>query len=368
MIGATPNKINVATSVLHGIGAPVNQHTLGAMIGWFNAEGGNWSNSARFNPLNTTLNAPGAQSINGVGVKSYGSWGEGIDATVKTLLQPNMRGIVQAFRSSNPQGVIHAIGSSPWGTSGSLVAQTISSALGQHYATNVGGIARQMSAPQSAINESFTTTTQPALGTGDALAQAMFNESATPVSETGHIAVQNPLTDALTLIQNAGTVQTTQANYQLASKAVIDASSANVGGDAKRLLSMIHSVIGGAYNQGNHADISESAQQVRAQGTDCSGLISWLMGPHGLGIWQTSLATPDIAHAPGLMPGRGASITIWNNRQPGNAGHVFIQIGNQFFASEGGAGIRQISTAEAMNYIQHGSDGGTYQALHPRGL
>lgn len=358
-------KVGVATAVLHGIGAPVNQHTLGAMIGWFNAEGGNWNNSARYNPLNTTLNMPGAGSINSVGVKSYSSWGQGIQATVQTLKQGNMSGIVQAFKNSDPQGVIHAIAGSPWGTSGQLVAQTIGQATNQRYSVNAN-IGRSMSAPtnETASLEptSFSTTTSPKLSTNQALIESMLENSG------GGGGTGNLLSDAVSLIQNAGTTKSMTANMALVYKASADAGQAQVSGDAQKLLGMIHQVLGGAYNQGNHADIGESAKQIRAQGTDCSGFISWLMGPSGLGLWQTSLATPQIANAPGMVAGRGQSVTVWNNRQAGNAGHVFIQIGQQFFASEGGAGIRQISTQEAMNYIQHGSDGGTYQALHPQGL
>lgn len=158
------------------------------------------------------------------------------------------------------------------------------------------------------------------------------------------------------------------AQQHITAMAVNTARASGANPDAQKLLGMIHQVIGGTYNQGNHADINESAAQIRAQGTDCSGFVSWLMGPHGLGLWSTSLATPDIANAPGMHAGRGSIITVWNNKQPGNSGHVFIQVGNQFYASEGGVGIHQVSTAEAQNYITHGSDGGTYQPLHPQGL
>jgi cell wall-associated NlpC family hydrolase len=300
-----------------------------------------------------------------VGVKSYRNWDDGIRATVQTLRQSNMSPIVQAFRSSDPQGVIHAIAGSPWGTSGSLVAQTIGQATGQRYAVGNAHIASAMSSPTNPVASLTPSAPAPRMGVDQALTNAMLQESAAPVTGNGG---GNILTDAMSLIQQAGTTKTPAANAALVFKASADVSRAGVGGDAQKLLGMIHQVIGGGYNQANHADIGESAKQVRTQGTDCSGFISWLMGPQGLGLWQTSLATPSIDTAPGMQAGRGRQVTIWNNKQPGNAGHVFIQIGNQFFASEGGVGIRQISTAEAINYIQHGSDGGTYEPLHPRGL
>ena len=76
---------------------------------------------------------------------------------------------------------------------------------------------------------------------------------------------------------------------------------------------MLHFVNGAAYSVGNHDAINEDQFSIKAKGTDCSGLISWLMGPHGLGIWHTSLATPDIANAPGLQPGEGHTVTVWNS-------------------------------------------------------
>ena len=372
----TMTKIGAATQILHGIGAPVNQHTVGAMVGWMNAEGGNWNNNASYNPLNTTQEAPGARPINSVGVKAYNNWQQGISATVQTLKNGHYSGILQALHASDPQAVAQAIGSSPWGTSGETVAQTIAAATGQRYqlpsASGVGARMSQLSAGQHpAAQQPQQQTTD----WGGALTQSLLNESSSPIDTSGKVTVHNPLAGAINLVdQNPGSFKTvaqakaaTAQSTQMAGQAVNDAQRAGAPGDAQKLLGMIHAVAGGVYNQANHADINENAAQIKKLGTDCSGLISWLMGPHGLGIWNTSLATPAIADAPGMQAGRGKQITVWNNKQAGNAGHVFIQIGSRFFASEGGVGIREISSAEATNYIQHGSDGGTYEALHPKG-
>ena len=162
---------------------------------------------------------------------------------------------------------------------------------------------------------------------------------------------------------------TPAAQLQFGAKAVTDAAAAGAPDAAQKLLRMLHFVNGAAYSVGNHDAINEDQFSIKAKGTDCSGLISWLMGPHGLGIWHTSLATPDIANAPGLQPGEGHTVTVWNNKQPGATGHVFIQIGNVYFASEGGGvGVHQLPQSEVDNYLAHGSDGGSYEALHPTGL
>jgi hypothetical protein len=130
------NPSQFAVSVLKAVGAPINHNNVAALVGWANAEGGNWNNSARYNPLNTTQGAPGATAINSVGVKSYNNWQQGINATVQTLRNGNYGGILGALHTSNPQAVAQAIGASPWGTSGATVAQTIKAALGGKY--NVG--------------------------------------------------------------------------------------------------------------------------------------------------------------------------------------------------------------------------------------
>lgn len=124
-----------AKAVLQGIGAPVTQNNIAAMVGWENAEGGNWGNNARYNPLNTTLPAAGATSINSAGVKAYTSWSQGVAATVATLKQGNFTGIRAALHAGTPQAVATAIGQSPWGTSPTTVRQTIGAATGQTYNT-----------------------------------------------------------------------------------------------------------------------------------------------------------------------------------------------------------------------------------------
>ena len=74
-----------AQALLGYLGLPVTSQNLTAITAWELAEGGNWFNSARFNPLDTTMPEPGATAMNGVGVKAYTSWAEGFTATIATL-------------------------------------------------------------------------------------------------------------------------------------------------------------------------------------------------------------------------------------------------------------------------------------------
>jgi len=95
-----------------------------ALVAWAQAEGGNWHNSAAFNPVNTTLDAPGATSINSVGVKRYTSWTQGIDATVSTIKQGNMAPILDALKGGGGCGSLaSALSKAPWGTNGATVAK-----------------------------------------------------------------------------------------------------------------------------------------------------------------------------------------------------------------------------------------------------
>lgn len=121
-----------AVALLHGLGAPLTKANIQAIVGWENAEGGNWGNSATFNPLNTTQ-VPASGSYGNTGtqgnIKAYSSWKQGLDATIATLRNGQYGSILSALKAgNNPNAVAGAIGSSPWGTNGGLVSQTISGA------------------------------------------------------------------------------------------------------------------------------------------------------------------------------------------------------------------------------------------------
>jgi peptidoglycan hydrolase CwlO-like protein len=107
-----------ASALLNRCGLPTTTDNVEAIVAWEMAEGGNWSNTALYNPLNTTMPEPGATSINSVGVKAYTSWDEGFDATIATLFNGSYSGIISALKvGNNAQAVADAVGASPWGTS-----------------------------------------------------------------------------------------------------------------------------------------------------------------------------------------------------------------------------------------------------------
>ena len=104
-----------AIALLKRLGAPTTEDNVRAIMSWEVAEGGHWENTATYNPLNTTQNADGASSMNGVGVKAYTSWDQGLTATVQTLTNGNYAPILHALHTGkDAAGVLQAVTASPW--------------------------------------------------------------------------------------------------------------------------------------------------------------------------------------------------------------------------------------------------------------
>lgn len=116
-----PDTGNFASDLLTGLGVPVTPENLRVIDAWMRAEGG----ASHNNPLNTTQGAPGASDFNSVGVKTYTSYQQGLQATIQTLTNGLYSNILDALRSgTSAKAVADAIAASPWGT-GQLVQQII---------------------------------------------------------------------------------------------------------------------------------------------------------------------------------------------------------------------------------------------------
>lgn len=133
-----PTRGMFARRFLHGISAPVTDRTLAAMMAWMQAEG----DAGRYNPLNTTLDEPGATVFNWVGVKNYVDWKQGVRATVKTLdfganhHQFGYGPIREHLRHDDPPlDVMEAVERSSWGTGG-LAVRVLLSTGSQQLLTN----------------------------------------------------------------------------------------------------------------------------------------------------------------------------------------------------------------------------------------
>jgi len=114
-----------ASMLLGALGAPVTAQNISDLTMWENMEGGNWHNTAKYNPLNTSYQFADSVNFNtgksGSGVQAYNSWQQGLQATVGTLTGANAssRGytnIVNALRSGNMSQAdfLKALQSSSW--------------------------------------------------------------------------------------------------------------------------------------------------------------------------------------------------------------------------------------------------------------
>lgn len=114
-----------AEAFLTGIRAPASKRNKLVIVSWIQAEGG----TARWNPLNTTHDAPGATDYNSVGVKNYPTYAVGLQATIDTLNYGadrhrfGYRIIRHRLRSgAGAIGTLRAIEKSEWGTGGLALA------------------------------------------------------------------------------------------------------------------------------------------------------------------------------------------------------------------------------------------------------
>ncbi|MGH2914918.1 MAG: hypothetical protein ACRDMX_08015 [Solirubrobacteraceae bacterium] len=103
------------------------------------------------------------------------------------------------------------------------------------------------------------------------------------------------------------------------------------------------------------------------QGYDCSGFVSTVL--HAGGYLSSPVDTTALPSQPGMEPGPGQYVTVYDRALPGQSGHVIIDIAGQFYESGGmhgawggGGGVERIATPSAA-YLQ------TFPTiLHPAGL
>lgn len=114
-------RLAFAQALLAEIGAPDTERNRWALVSWMQAEG----SAARFNPLATTQDYPGATDFNSVHVKNYVSLADGVAATAKTLNYGadrdlyGYRPIRRRLRENAwARNTLKAVEESAWGTGG----------------------------------------------------------------------------------------------------------------------------------------------------------------------------------------------------------------------------------------------------------
>ena len=214
--------------------------------------------------------------------------------------------------------------------------------------SSASGFAAELSSAQDALASGSTLTASPEIASEALSSSALTSCSpaAVPTSSPAALPTSSPAA--------------------LPTPSVVADGGENAGAaSAERMLAAAQAAVGGAYNQDNHDAVADSAGQIQQLGTDCSGFVSYLMGPkNGIGDWSQSYCTPDIPTAPQIQPGKGTYVTIWNNPNPGDAGHVWIEILGKYFESAGSTGVHQMDQSEVNMYLNTGE----YQPFHPAGM
>lgn len=98
--GTINTPADFAAALLPALGAPVTAANVSSIVAWEQIEGGNWHNSAAFNPLNTTQPEPGYSQTGTQGnIGVYLDWAQGIKATVDTLTNGLYNDILAALQA-----------------------------------------------------------------------------------------------------------------------------------------------------------------------------------------------------------------------------------------------------------------------------
>lgn len=120
-VTGTTSMQTFATNFLKALGVPGTDPNMQFILAWERAEGGISHN----NPLNTTQSMPGATNFNSVGVKTYVSLDQAVEASVITITNGRYQNILDALKAGNSAcACAAALAASPWGT-GALVQKIL---------------------------------------------------------------------------------------------------------------------------------------------------------------------------------------------------------------------------------------------------
>jgi cell wall-associated NlpC family hydrolase len=200
---------------------------------------------------------------------------------------------------------------------------------------------QQVADPSLAATAPATTSaTTGAAATSGTSASSFAAQLATAQSATA-TAATDPLTTGLTTVAGAGTSPDPRV---------------------QAMVSEADSLLGKPYVYGGgHSGWGPQ------QGYDCSGFVSAVL--HAGGYLSSPVDTTALPSQPGMQSGPGQYVTIYDRAQPGQSGHVIIQINGQFYESGGmhgawggGGGVEKIAQPSA-SYLS------TFETvLHPAGL
>jgi cell wall-associated NlpC family hydrolase len=154
----------------------------------------------------------------------------------------------------------------------------------------------------------------------------------------------------------------TTSGLAATSPSSLTATGATAATQVQAMQTMADSLIGKPYIfGGGHADWSPQP------GYDCSGFVSAVL--HAGGYLSQPADTTSLPSQPGIVSGPGQYVTIYDRAQPGEHGHVIIEINGQFYESGGetgpwggGGGVAKIGQPTAAYLATFPN------VLHPQGL
>lgn len=113
------NTTDFARALLTGLGDATTAANMSSIVNWENREGGNFHNSAKFNPLNTTQSEPGYTKTGSQGdIGAYVNWLQGLQATQTTLNNGRYADILAALKGGGGLNNGNYAGLSTWSGGG----------------------------------------------------------------------------------------------------------------------------------------------------------------------------------------------------------------------------------------------------------
>lgn len=322
-----------AASLLRSLGDPATPQNLSSIGAWEAEEGGNWKNTAKFNPLNTTEKMPGSGDTGTQGdIGVYQNWNQGLKATDNTLNNGDYGDILAALKTGK-------------GLHGNLPG--LKTWSGGGYTSIEGDSAPVNTAGDPIVAGGPTMPQKPTLA--QPIANAPSNKPT--LAQIGFQALMKHPMDPFDAITHAITTGGYAKQVTQAKQAIGTTQAQPTGDQFNELLTAAKNIAAKGYNYewggGHNATVSPTHGTGHGSGSgvgyDCSGAISAIL--NAAGKLKGSLVAAQFANAPkyiaGAKPGVGGpgDITIY-----ANAEHTFSKIGNQYFGTSysnpgGGAGF-----------------------------
>jgi cell wall-associated NlpC family hydrolase len=236
-------------------------------------------------------------------------------------------------------------------------------------AQSASGTASAGSAPTTSTPASFSAALESALGASAIRTDS--TASATGTDPRASATGTDPTTSALGIDPTAalGTDATAAAGAFSPALATLTPAATTIGSptetagsQVEAMINMANSLVGKPYVYGG-GHSGWGAQD----GYDCSGFVSAVL--HAGGYLNQPVDTTALPQQPGMEPGPGQHVTVYDRALPGQSGHVIIEIDGQFYESGGsrgewggGGGVEKIGTPSAAYLATFPN------VVHPAGL